>query len=131
MTYEELADKLDVLQMEVNPPMGVSCIRSICHELRHMRTQSAQTIARSECDKLSQYPDIIILIHENLADLGCYYVYAKYPRNEIVSCCECCKPFHVSMTVFDIYGDAFCSVTCHDKKQKREMEETISALEKE
>lgn len=77
MTNQELSSHLMTLQRLANPPMGVSCVRSICHYLDVGDREGAKVVARNECDKISQYPDIIIIIHDNLVDLGCYYRFAK------------------------------------------------------
>lgn len=77
MTGDALHDELMVLQATLNAPMGVSCVRSICDYLRVRDFQGARNVARGECDKISQYPEIVILLHENLTDLGCYYTFAK------------------------------------------------------
>ncbi len=51
----DVADKLDKLQYEANPRMGVSCVCSIIHYLRKGMYDDANTIADNEFCKLWQY----------------------------------------------------------------------------
>jgi len=82
MTNQELSSHLMILQQLANPPMGVSCVRSICQYLDAGDQDGAKAVARNECDKISQYSDIIIMIHDNLVDLGCYYKFAKERKSK-------------------------------------------------
>lgn len=63
--WQELASRLEVLQAEANPGMGVSCVRSIAMYLRKGDVESARAVADTDHDKIRNYPSIeAILIQE-------------------------------------------------------------------
>lgn len=132
MDYSELSKKLMRLQEEANPGMGISCVRTICFYLELGDIESARATARNEGDKISGYPQITILIHENLVDLGRYYQYAKYPlfldrtaepEEELEVCDMCCKSFPKKDRVTTNEGlFRFCSNECAEKDTKERNE---------
>jgi hypothetical protein len=81
LTNQQLAEKISEIEKRMNQPMGVSCLRHIVFYLEKEDRTSAEIIAKTDCDKISQYPEAIIFIHENLTELGCYYEFAKKERN--------------------------------------------------
>lgn len=69
-TWTEVADELEVMQQELNPPMGISCIRQIVSALRRGNIQDAKLIASLDGDKMWQYRGLRKYIHENLEPIG-------------------------------------------------------------
>jgi len=125
MDYSELSKKLMRLQEEANPGMGISCVRTICFYLELGDIESARATARNEGDKISRYPKITIMIHENLVDLGRYYQYAKHPLfldrtlEELETCDMCLKVFPKKDRVTTHDGlFRFCSNECAEKDTK-------------
>jgi hypothetical protein len=64
-----VADRLNALQAAHNSGRGVSCVRSICFELRRLNLDSAQAVCNNESDKTRSYPDIVAA----LKDVGLWW----------------------------------------------------------
>jgi hypothetical protein len=59
-----VADRLDALQAAHNNGRGVSCVRSICFELRQRDLVGALAVCDTEGDKIRNYPDIVAVLTE-------------------------------------------------------------------
>lgn len=58
----DLANRLDELQKTKNNGLGVSCVRGVISYLRRGDFIAAQAWARTDHDKLDNYPDIEALM---------------------------------------------------------------------